>query len=62
MALPDFISIVPTQKIVSPCINVCEIGEDQLCEGCRRTTDEIARWTSMTPTERDAVMADLAVR
>ena len=62
MPPPDFISIVPAHKIVSPCVNVCEIGPDELCEGCRRTVDEIARWTSMTSAERDAVMAELAGR
>ncbi|MBN8808720.1 MAG: DUF1289 domain-containing protein [Sphingomonas sp.] len=62
MSLPDFITVVPVQAIASPCINVCRIGRDRLCEGCRRTTAEIARWTSMTPAERDAVMAELPGR
>ncbi|THD34875.1 MAG: DUF1289 domain-containing protein [Sphingomonas sp.] len=60
--MPDFISIVPVQAIVSPCVNVCTIGKDRLCEGCRRSAKEIARWTSMTPAERDAVMAELPGR
>ena len=60
--LPGFLMVVPVRAIASPCTNVCRIGADQLCEGCRRTTDEIARWTSMTPRERAAVMADLAGR
>lgn len=62
MPLPDFISIVPVQAIASPCVNVCTIGKDRHCEGCRRTVKEIARWTSMTTAERDAVMADLPAR
>lgn len=60
--LPDFITIVPARPIATPCINVCRVGADGLCAGCRRTADEIARWTSMTPAERDAVMAELARR
>jgi hypothetical protein len=42
----------------SPCIGVCTIapGSD-LCRGCFRTIDEIARWRAMTPTERADVLA-----
>ena len=62
MTLPDFLSFVPVERIDSPCVNVCRIGEDLLCAGCRRTGDEIARWTRMTASERAAVMADLSRR
>lgn len=62
MSLPDFISVVPVQTVESPCVNICTIGKDRLCEGCRRSIDEIARWSRMTPAERDAVMAELANR
>ena len=36
----------------SPCINVCAIDLSQTCQGCRRTLDEIAGWSSMTDTEK----------
>lgn len=62
MSLPDFISVVPVESIASPCVNICRIGQDRLCEGCRRTMQEVARWTSMTPAERDRVMAELPAR
>ncbi|MBS0480056.1 MAG: DUF1289 domain-containing protein [Proteobacteria bacterium] len=55
-------SVVPVQTVESPCVNICTIGKDRLCEGCRRSIDEIARWSRMTPAERDAVMAELANR
>ena len=38
------------------------IGQRPACEGCRRSINEIARWTSMTTAERDAVMAELPER
>lgn len=44
--LPDVIIDAPVQAIASPCVNICRIGADRLCEGCRRTIDEIGRWTS----------------
>ena len=62
MSLPDFISIVPVQTIESPCVNICTIGKNRLCKGCRRSIDEIAHWSRMTPAERTAVMADLPGR
>jgi predicted Fe-S protein YdhL (DUF1289 family) len=62
VSLPDFITMVPVEPIVSPCVNICKIDKDRRCEGCRRTLDEIARWTSMTPAERDRVMAELRER
>ncbi|SDK36937.1 DUF1289 domain-containing protein [Billgrantia gudaonensis] len=52
----------PSEKrLASPCIQVCRIDSTtQRCEGCRRTLDEIARWRSMSETERAAVWARLA--
>ena len=33
-----------------------------LCLGCKRTLDEIARWGTMSDAERERVMAELARR
>lgn len=53
----------PEQSIVSPCVRVCIVdGESGLCVGCLRTLPEIAAWGSMTPKQREAVMADLPAR
>jgi uncharacterized protein len=63
MALPDFIERVTPQAIVSPCILVCTLDPATgWCLGCGRTGDEIARWTAMTDTGRDAVMQALPER
>jgi predicted Fe-S protein YdhL (DUF1289 family) len=51
------------QTIETPCIKVCEIDPASgLCRGCARTLDEIARWGTMSDTERRRVMMDLAAR
>lgn len=55
------ITFFDPQPIPSPCINICSM-DGTYCEGCRRTLDEIARWTTMAPAERDRVMAELKVR
>ncbi len=49
--------------VETPCVKVCRMLEGgNLCRGCGRTLDEIARWTSMSPEERRVIMAGLAQR
>jgi predicted Fe-S protein YdhL (DUF1289 family) len=40
------------RAVLSPCVGVCSLGEDGLCDGCHRTTGEIARWSQMNDDER----------
>jgi uncharacterized protein len=52
---------VPT--VSTPCINVCVLDPlSALCIGCGRTGEEITAWTTMSETERLAVMAGLEQR
>jgi predicted Fe-S protein YdhL (DUF1289 family) len=47
----------------TPCVNICVLDEKSgLCIGCGRSGDEIARWASMTPSDRRAIMAILPER
>ncbi|HEY5793464.1 MAG TPA: DUF1289 domain-containing protein [Bosea sp. (in: a-proteobacteria)] len=49
--------------ISSPCIKACMLDPvSKLCEGCGRSLAEIARWGSMSETERLAIMAKLRER
>jgi predicted Fe-S protein YdhL (DUF1289 family) len=41
----------------SPCTQVCELDDYDICTGCHRTRDEIARWTQMNDAERSRVNA-----
>lgn len=56
------IEYVAPVALVSPCIGVCVIDEEGLCEGCARTLDEVAGWLAMGEARRDAVMAELPAR
>ncbi|MFA0813599.1 DUF1289 domain-containing protein [Microbulbifer epialgicus] len=48
---------VPKERPVkSPCISVCALNDDDVCEGCFRSGMEISRWGSMNNDERRAVL------
>jgi predicted Fe-S protein YdhL (DUF1289 family) len=49
--------------IPSPCIGVCRLDEARLlCEGCLRTTQEIARWPYADSPERLEILQRLRER
>ena len=41
-----------SQAVASPCIGVCALDGDGLCQGCLRNTNEIAGWLQMSNDER----------
>ena len=43
---------VHSPPITSPCIGICRLDADGHCEGCLRSIDEIARWSTMDDGER----------
>ena len=51
-------SIPAPKAILTPCIGICRLGSDGLCEGCSRTSDEIARWMYLSDAERTRLMLD----
>jgi predicted Fe-S protein YdhL (DUF1289 family) len=49
--------------VASPCINVCQMNEATgWCEGCHRTLDEIAFWSVLDESDKEAVWALLPAR
>ena len=47
----------------SPCINVCRMHEASgLCEGCLRTLDEIAAWSTLDDDAKRAVWDAIETR
>lgn len=51
-----------SDKVRSPCVQVCALDEKDMCIGCQRTGDEILRWTQMTNEERREVLRNVAIR
>lgn len=49
-------------SVASPCINVCRMDANGLCEGCFRTLDEIACWSIYEDDEKRSVLAQLPER
>ena len=47
---------------VTPCVRVCRIAADDLCEGCARTTAEIGMWSRIDDDQAREIMAGLARR
>lgn len=43
----------------SPCINVCELDEDNICIGCGRSLDQILNWTDYTEEKRKKIIKSL---
>jgi len=43
-------------SVPSPCINVCSLDERDVCRGCWRTREEIARWIAMSAAEQWRVL------
>lgn len=46
----------------SPCVSVCRMGEDKLCQGCLRSLEEIAGWSRMDDAARRVVWARILER
>lgn len=46
----------------SPCVSVCHMGADGLCQGCLRQLDEIAAWAALDDDGRRGVWARIAER
>jgi predicted Fe-S protein YdhL (DUF1289 family) len=56
-------SVSTAIDIPSPCIGVCRLDPaSRLCEGCLRTTQEIARWPYADVPERHAILQRLRER
>ncbi|WAC27103.1 DUF1289 domain-containing protein [Ancylobacter sp. SL191] len=46
--------------VSTPCVSICTLDASrQHCTGCGRTLHEIGAWSTMSETERRAVMARL---
>ena len=45
--------------IASPCVSLCNLGDDGCCTGCGRTRRQIAHWRRYTNEQREEIMNEL---
>lgn len=61
--MEDFDPLLDPGPAPSPCINICRMdAKTGFCEGCLRTIDEIARWSSAGEDVKRAVWVEIARR
>lgn len=45
-----------SENVKSPCISVCALDEEDICEGCYRSAQEITEWSVMGDEGRRQVL------
>lgn len=48
--------------VKSPCISVCLLNENDVCEGCYRSAQEITDWSILSNLEKQQVMVKVRER
>ncbi|ARN76051.1 DUF1289 domain-containing protein [Oceanicoccus sagamiensis] len=49
-------------EVKSPCISVCVLNEEDVCEGCYRSAQEITDWSVLSLQDKQAVMGNVKQR
>lgn len=52
----------PEESVPSPCISVCVLDDDEVCEGCGRLADEVMAWPLAQPEQKLRIVAAAAQR
>lgn len=50
------------EVVKSPCISVCVLNGDDICEGCYRSVEEITDWSLFSNEQKTAVMIEVRAR
>jgi predicted Fe-S protein YdhL (DUF1289 family) len=40
------------RAVLSPCVGICSLDDQGLCEGCHRSASEISNWLHMNDDQR----------
>jgi hypothetical protein len=51
-----------SNNVVSPCVSICALDDDDVCVGCHRTGAEITEWGAMNNAQKLAVMEKVRER
>ena len=47
------------RKVVTPCVSICRLNEENICIGCGRTKKEIREWMIFSDKRRRSIMLRL---
>ena len=50
------------RQLVSPCVSICALDEDDICVGCYRTGGEISIWGLLSDEEKREVFRRIELR
>lgn len=53
---------VAEEEVQSPCVNICELSNDNTCNGCHRTLEEIGAWSFASDEERRQIIGNAKKR
>ncbi len=53
---------VLSNKVKSPCISVCVLDQNDICEGCYRSAEEITDWSELSNRHKQDVMVKVRER
>ena len=45
-----------SSPVASPCIDICDLDDNNICVGCYRSIDEIVAWGSLDNTEKAVII------
>ena len=45
-----------SSPVASPCIDICELDDDNICVGCYRSIEEIVDWGMLDDTEKSVII------
>ncbi len=53
---------VKEEVVLSPCVSVCALDDDDICIGCWRSGEEISRWGYLDNEGKKAILKKVAER
>jgi predicted Fe-S protein YdhL (DUF1289 family) len=50
------------KPVPSPCVSICYLDDDDICQGCFRSGQEISQWGNYSNAEKKTVMSKVRER
>lgn len=50
------------EEVRSPCVSICVLSDDDICQGCFRNAQEITDWFMSTNEDKQAILERAAQR